>query len=1094
MPLQKTSGDISLTGGIDRKTDPKQLKNGQMYTADNVQYVTEKQIRKRYGFTSLTPPGGLQGAPFAAVGCRDNIEPLVLGTGSLNRYNPVTNLSTSIPANTQGRLSAVNITASSGIGSAPCPPVNSSCATDGQKYTLVTWEEIDGPTANLFYGVQDLSTGSWIISPQLVPQSIGKTFVGGDSVTYTVTAQFGPRAFYLGQYFYILLEFTGSATVNSATVYGSTIQAYALDLTNLAGGLLGTNLIVKFTANAPAPQIASAPTIGWDATLTNGSLYVAYFNPNQAGSGYVQQFSINGVTFASTAYGIFTGATPISSTYQRLSIAVGSNSAVPVAITTNSSLILMTSNLTTSKRLDFSNPQTDTQTAYPTATLWVGNTAFGFSMGTRTGLRNLYMFVNGVNATTGNTVFYASFTGPSTSVATGIVSRPWSYNNRMYIWVFGSGYAGWGVFREQVLCEIDIGSAALQYVARTGYQNAGLVNQPYNMVPSDVVQVPGTGQYLSYLTQTTDVVGGKPATLGTDADKAVPAVISNSFYGVLTRTQFDFKPATPSSIVTLPTGGVLITGAIPLQYDGQALVEAGFSSAPELTTAPLLPGTGIGGTSATADEGQVAAGTYTYYTCFCRRDAYGNIIRSSPSAPYIVTLTNPTNIVVFPVIYYSNVPGAYIEYYRTTLTNPDEPQLVAKVPNGTSFIDTHADADLKNNPTLYTYSGEYPNDPPPAIHSIAFGETRAYLIPSDARNSLWCSKKYSPGHSVEWSTNLILTEGGTNNGQFTAVAVLDSNVIVFKRDQIIYFTGDGPDNAGATGSFTSFQKLSSDVGCIDPGSLAVIPNGLLFRSQRGIELLSRGLQVSYVGFPVEPLVQSLTTIASAVVMPKYQQVRFVPSTPGQPVLVYDYLGNRWSTYSNMASVSAANVMGNYWWISTDGTKCNVETPGAFLDAGSDFIPMTLETPEIPMNGPQGWGRLYRFSLLGEYKSPHTLSVSFAYDHAETYSDVVTYSALDANALDPTVTDAVYYDGHSNKKADVVTPPCAEQFRMSRVPRQVMQTVRFMLQDAPFSGYYMSDGAQVSANLLFGEGCAISNITLEVGQKAIIAKLPGNKTV
>ncbi|MDK9910608.1 hypothetical protein, partial [Klebsiella pneumoniae] len=146
---------------------------------------------------------------------------------------------------------------------------------------------------------------------------------------------------------------------------------------------------------------------------------------------------------------------------------------------------------------------------------------------------------------------------------------------------------------------------------------------------------------------------------------------------------------------------------------------------------------------------------------------------------------------------------------------------------------------------------------------------------------------------------------------------------------------------------------------------------------------SRGLQVSYVGWPVEPIAQSITTIASATVMPQYQQVRFVSSVAGEPTLVYDYLASRWSTYSNMSALSSANVNGVYWWISADGSTCNIETPGAFLDAGQNFITMTIETPEIPTSSIQGWGRTYRLGVLGEMKSSHTLNVSFAYDHQET---------------------------------------------------------------------------------------------------------------
>lgn len=1085
--LTKQMVSLKLTGGIDRKTDPKQLQNGQMYTADNVQYIVEGQIRKRYGYTNLNPPGGLQGAPFAAVGCRDNVEPIILGSGALNRYNPTTGLSTSIPANTLGRLDSSSITSSSGVGTQASPPVNASCATDGQKYTLVTWEEIDTQTNIVFYGIQDLTTGSWILSPVQIVIPNGATAPVSGTQT-PVVASGSPRALYYNGYFYIVLSFIASSTSGGTTQYTNVIEAYALNLLSLASGLISTSMAQTIGGSQTSAALA-LQTCGWDVAQQNGKMFLAWTNSSSSGTGYIRQFPISGQTISAGQSNTWTGQGPSSGsyTYPRVSISIGTNATIPIALMTPYSLLtLKAADLSTATTTNLSFGVSGT-ISYPTACLWVNNVAYGFAISAvQANATAYYVSVIGVNVASLTQVFSGFFPAPSTSLATGIVSRPWFYKNRLYIWVFGSGYAGWGTFREQVLLEIDSGSAALNYVARTSYQSAGLTNQPYNIVPNDVINIPNTNRYLSYMTQTTDVVGGTPATLGTKTTQASSAVVSNVFYGALTRNQFDFTPSTPNAIFNLPTGGNFIPGPIPQHYDGQALIEAGFSAAPELQTAPLVPASssGVGTTN-----GQIPAGTYTYYFCFCRRDAYGNIIRSSPSSPYIVTLTTSTSFVTFPPIYYSRTPGVYLELYRTTLASPLQPQLLARINNGVKYTDNNLDSAIVNNPTLYTYSGELPNDPPPAVHSMAFGETRAYIIPSDSRNTIWCSKKYAPGRSVEWSSNLILTEGGTHSGSFTAIAVLDTNIIVFKQDQLLYFYGDGPDNTGANGSFGAFQKLSSDVGCIDPGSLAIIPAGLLFRSQRGIELLSRGLQVSYVGWPVEPIVQGITTIASATVMPQYQQVRFVPSVAGQPVLVYDYLANRWSTYSSMASLSTANVLGNYWWISADGSTCNIETPKQFLDAGTNFIQMTLETPEIPSANIQGWGRIYRIGFLGEMASSHVMSLSFAYDHQEYYTDTIIYNAASSNDQQTGLT----FDQNGQYPVIYILVPGPEQFRLSRVPRQVMQTVRIKLQDTPITVYYYNDQFQ-PYQLPYGESCAISNLTFETGQKAILAKLPGSQTV
>lgn len=1066
--LVKQQVSISITGGIDRKTDPKQLSNGQMYTADNVQYVTEKQCRKRFGYTTLTPPGGLQGAPFAAVGCRDNVEPIVLGTGALNRYNTQTGLSTYINAPTQGRLDATPITASSGKGAVASPPTDASAATDGQKYIFVTWQETLGTTANLYYGVQDIATGAWIVSPQYVPLTSSNLSALGFS-SYTPITFCSPQAFYYKGGFYLFTTVIAS----SGSTYSQIVTAFALPLTNLAASLTQTNFHMTLASGATIQPNVNLP-YGWAGAFDSQYFYATSQSSGGTGTVGVYTSPVNYTDILLINSFNYTGATTSAANYYYLSMAANGPSATPFAVATPGSLLILNSSGTQVSRTDFGNP-----VLANTTVTWSGNTAYALSIVTSGTTYSVQCTAVTMNGTVASSVVKTLIPSPQTSVSVGILSRIVIRNNRLYFWQFTSGYAGPGVYRAQVLTEFDPVSRTTHYIARTAYQ-AAAIDRGSQIQGCDILQVPGTQQFVTFMAQTTDFVGGTPATLTTNP------VYPTQYYGMLQRVTFDFTPQQLPLVFDMPTGGNFIAGAFPVQYDGQSLSEAGYSVAPEFI------GNSLSFTSSTTG-GSIGAGTYTYYACFVRRDAYGNIIRSAPSSAALITLTGTTSSVTFPPINYPNGTNVYIEYYRTTVASPSEPYYLGKAAVGTTFVDTFSDASIATNFNMYTYSGEYPNDPPPPVHHMAVGETRAYIIPSDSRNSIWCSKKYSPGRSLEWTSNLVLSEGGTHSGQFTAIAVLDTNVIVFKRDQILYFYGDGPDNTGASGSFSSFQRLSSDVGCIDPGSLAVVPGGLLFRSQRGIEVLTRGLQVQYIGAPVEPIVQAIDTISSTCVLPQYQQVRFVSNAVGDPVLVFDYINNRWSTYSGMSALACANVLGNYWWISQDGSTCNVETPGAFTDNGA-FIPMTLETPEIPMTSIQGWGRLYRLGVLGEYKSPHILLTSFAYDHAETYTDTVSYSVADTKSKSFVDPAAVFYDPNSNMKADIVTAPCAEQFRMSRVPRQVMQTVRIKLQDTPYNGYYISDSAQVSYDFPAGEGCAISNITLEVGQKAILAKLPGSKTV
>jgi hypothetical protein len=96
------------------------------------------------------------------------------------------------------------------------------------------------------------------------------------------------------------------------------------------------------------------------------------------------------------------------------------------------------------------------------------------------------------------------------------------------------------------------------------------------------------------------------------------------------------------------------------------------------------------------------------------------------------------------------------------------------------------------------------------------------------------------------------------------------------------------------------------------------------------------------------------------------------------------------------------------------------------------------------------------ALLGDYYSGHVLNVSFAYDHQPNYTDTV----------------------HFDTSTGLVTGDTVYQFRCSRLPRSVMQTLRI----------------KITESGTVGQSCAISSIALEVGSKNGLAKLAAQKTV
>jgi hypothetical protein len=67
-------------------------------------------------------------------------------------------------------------------------------------------------------------------------------------------------------------------------------------------------------------------------------------------------------------------------------------------------------------------------------------------------------------------------------------------------------------------------------------------------------------------------------------------------------------------------------------------------------------------------------------------------------------------------------------------------------------------------------------------------------------------------------------------GEFTGICEYSSSLLVFKESSIIIINGDNPTNY--------YTDIIDGIGCIDPKSIAVTPNGVIFLSYNGIYLFA----------------------------------------------------------------------------------------------------------------------------------------------------------------------------------------------------------------------------------------------------------------
>lgn len=426
-----------------------------------------------------------------------------------------------------------------------------------------------------------------------------------------------------------------------------------------------------------------------------------------------------------------------------------------------------------------------------------------------------------------------------------------------------------------------------------------------------------------------------------------------------------------------------VAGGILSDYDGVSCFEHGFLLFPEAPT--FTSGSG----------GSITTGTRLYRAVYEWTDARGQLHRSAPSPAVSVT-----NGATFTAVT-ASVPTmrltartaadgrseANVCLYRTE----DNGTLYYKVGTGTnstttdrvSIVDTTADGtSLISRQPLYTNGGVPAEHAPEAASIVVAGKNRLFMagLSSDP-NTIVYSQPREPllatGFPDQFSIR-VPSEGGP----ITALHVLDDQVLAFKADRVFRFSGDGPDGAGRVESaFTQPQLVSTDVGCEDPQTIVQVPQGLMFRSAKGIYLMDRGLTVSYVGAAVEAF--NDREVSSGVLVPGRNLIRL--TTTEGPTLSYDYLLDQWATNTGHACrdiVDSTVWRGQHVVLRRDG-EALVESSAATHD-GDAVVRAVIETPWFHMAGIQGFQRVYRVMLLGRYRGPHMLRASWRFDNDPAY--------------------------------------------------------------------------------------------------------------
>lgn len=252
------------------------------------------------------------------------------------------------------------------------------------------------------------------------------------------------------------------------------------------------------------------------------------------------------------------------------------------------------------------------------------------------------------------------------------------------------------------------------------------------------------------------------------------------------------------------------------------------------------------------------------------------------------------------------------------------------------------------------------------------------------------------------------------SGPITGLASMDGRLFVFRRDAIFVVDGDGPpENGGSGAEFTVPSRIATGVGTIDPRSIVVTPIGIAFISHKGPMMLTRGLELKWIGERVQTTFDAYP-VCTAAVMDGNQRVYFAVTT-SEPeaqgsvyhndgrVLVYDIPSDCWSVwklYSGQGEGTAIQGLAIYRQGTTERlAACDPDLDFTWFDdaigydrvaSAAAYRKAKLETGWIKM-GTQARQRIYDFlALVRRSAADAALKVSVAYNWSDTYTQDFTW--------------------------------------------------------------------------------------------------------
>ena len=928
--VQKQNYSVAFTGGVDTKTDPKQVLAGNLLSLQNARFTNPGAIEKRTGFTKL---GNLQ------------------------------------------------------------EPTSNGQITSGQALQDFNNELLLFDNTNIYSYIKE--TGNWINKGTAI-----STIVNNTKITRMNTAQQeNPDMAYLngievyayedtrnsGSVRYAVIDtVSGNIIVPDSELAASSSQPKCISFSGKIYIFYQTASTLNYVAiNPSTPTVVSSVTasatdgyttgFAYDISVINAEMYIGYFSSHTA-SGEIDLFYYSSLMSKSAVTTVETGANTNNSFITYITVAGDSSHNVWINWCGNGFMscaiytygLVSTVLAATGSLITTGGPIAMIESNTSNVMLFCLQINNAVSWKTQIVLYTLN--------TSGSAVAYGNLR------SVGLASKPFNANGNQYI-------------------NVAYDSSSTTTNLQCTYFTIMLSDIPFTVVAK---MLPGVGGGLR-----TNSLIAEVSTISTNIFKFANSIKSpvvaegGTDFTVLgvNSTQLDFED--PDKYIAVQfSNNLLIVGGILQSYDGVSVVEQGFNYYPEgITVTP------------SGSDGYLSTGTYSYCACYAWTDNVGNIQRSAPSPIVVVNVTATNHVTVVVPTYRitkKQAPRAnvVIEIYRTQANaagiNPLF-QLVTSIlaplqnslsADTVSFVDLESDTNLATNLPLYTTGGILTNDAAPACSMMTLYNDRVILGGLEESNTLWYSQNRTELDNfntapVEFcATNTIGVD--PRGGPITAIGLLNQNLIIFKKTQLFYVNGSGPDNTGQGPTFPDAQQIASDVGCANPNSVVITPAGLMFQSDKGIYILGTGLAYpTYIGAPVQGLLDGYQ-ISSSTLSADKNLVIF--TTTNDNTLVYDYYVGQWAIDTNQPAIDSTIYQNLFTYITSDGYVYQ-NNPNSYTDDTSPIY-LSFTTPWLSFAQLNGYQRVFRAYILGTYEGTHTLDVTVAYDYnpAITYTTTVTPSA------------------------------------------------------------------------------------------------------